>query len=116
MAGSDASTTPSIRLPLQPEAFFSLCAELLFTEGDRRALHTLPASGRQSVTVWEAGFDSASIVEIVLLVEELGGSLPEDLRWEEVTLQTLYDEYVRGVVATGLRSSVMTPANADGAA
>jgi len=89
---------------------------MLFTEGDRRAFQALPASQRQSVTVWEAGFDSASIVEIVLLVEELGGSLPEDLRWEEVTLQTLYDEYVRGVVAAGLRSPAITQANADGAA
>lgn len=43
--------------------------------------------------VWESGIDSALIIELVLVLEDLGLEVPDTVRWDSVTFGELYRVY-----------------------
>ena len=56
-----------------------------------------------SFSLWELGFDSALMIELVVWVDELGVFLPDDLPWATLTLADVYAIYTSNRVADDLR-------------
>jgi acyl carrier protein len=53
----------------------------------------LQQAPRPDEVVWDAGIDSALLIELVFAIEDLGVVLPDDLEWEKMTLADLHKEY-----------------------
>jgi acyl carrier protein len=65
-------------------AFFSTLARSLAIDED---------VVEEDSIIWESGVDSALIIELVLVLEELGLDLPDNVQWDSVTYGELYRIY-----------------------
>lgn len=83
------------------QAFYDDVMEMLLSlvrlsnEAAALELERVPQSELEGRTLWEIGFDSALMVELVLYVEELGVELPDELPWATLTLADLYSIYTK---------------------
>lgn len=68
-----------------------LLQELIAASG--RAPVALDEASTSKMSVWELGFDSALMVELIVTLEEIGFAVPDDLPWESITLIQLYEVY-----------------------
>lgn len=85
-------------------AALDLLVSLLQEEGSPQADEILRLSAEEADerSLWEIGFDSALMVELVLWVEELGVFLPDDLPWATLRLADVYSSYTRELVSGDL--------------
>jgi hypothetical protein len=59
----------------------------------------------ESFSLWELGFDSALMIELVLLVDELGVFLPDELPWATLTLADVYSIYTTELISGNLKDA-----------
>ena len=70
-----------------------LLSEQAFYHALETELGLEPGVCLPALTPWSVGLDSALLIELVLVIEDLGSELSDDLDWTAATFGDLYRAY-----------------------